>query len=374
MPSSRSVPRRTFAACFPIPRQRKRLRVTFGNGYPPLKKGGQGGFFSRIFQTNPPQSPFFKEGRLQPGVLWLVAVAGLAAVFGASFIRAESLPPVPDFMIDGPIGEYAPRTTPGVIVSDILEAVLGRADHVKGNNYLYSVTYVNEASELRIIDVNVEEVEDPRWILHEMELYLRAPANLIAGLKPDDRQKRAPYFYEVRTVAGQRVLFMANGQYIWPSGPNRVVQIHWGRQEDQPDGTFVNRELPEEFLTAYLARLPSSLPALVFDAAHEQGFIREEFDRDLERVAWHLRKWEANGAQKGDQYMWVKGGLDAVRRRRHRYFSGISLKDRELQILAQMKKASDPEFFYTYQYQKAQYEELKKWWDQHRNDAIDLTR
>lgn len=307
--------------------------------------------------------------------IWVGAIAAVVVLGLVVTGRAEPLPPLPDFMISGPIGDYAPRTTPAVLVNDILAGALASKGHFPGQqNVSYSVLYVNETRELRGMTVTVDEVEDPRWMSHEVELHVRAPAEQYARRTPEDRARVAPYWYEMRDVAGQRVFFMANGQYVWTSGANRVVQIEWLRQEDQPDGTFVTRELPEEFLAAYLAVLPSSLPPLVFDAAHEQQFIREEFDRDLEHAAYYLKQWEAEGGGYPGRYMWVRGNLDKVRERRHRYFGGVSVKERELQLLAQMKKMADPNALFSYDYHKGQYEELKRWWDQHRADPIDLTR
>jgi hypothetical protein len=238
------------------------------------------------------------------------------------------------------------------------------------------VTYWNGH---RSISVYVDEVELPDWMMHEVETRFRVKAEQWNRRSKKEKRHYPAYSFELRTVQGQRVFFGADGEYVWTSGANRVVQIGWGRQMDRPDGTYENFELPDEFLTTYLGLLPSSVPDIRFDVAHEQAYVRDEFDRDFEYVAYYMEQWKVHGAVPGhDEYAPVSGRLRHIRDQRSKYFGGDSTGDWERKLVAgiEHRKPEDQKAGYaqteTLAFWEAQYDELKGWWDQHRNDPINL--
>jgi len=260
-----------------------------------------------------------------------------------------------------------------------LAAVIGEAVRPAGRDQSHYITYYSPP---RTIAVTVEEPESARWLLHEVQAHFRAKAAQCKQRTAEEKKRLPPYSYELRTLFGHRVFFGADGEYVWISGTNRVVQIGWGRQLDRrPDGTWETFELPEEFLTTYLRLLPSSLPDIRFDEAHEQQYVRDAFDRDFEHVAYYLEQWKAHGAVAGqDEYAPASGRLRRLRDRRSQYFGGDDSKEWERKLVARIdqKDAAAQREAYaltaTYAFWLAQYDELKAWWDQHRTDPIKIRR
>ena len=303
-------------------------------------------------------------------LLFLIALAGAVD---------EPLPPPPAFMVDGPIGEYAPRGNGAVLVSrGLQDGLLGssRVGRLPARDHTYSIAYWRDHHSVLI---DVEEIENPRWVLHEIETHFREKAEQWNHRTRREKERYAPYSFEIRVVFGHRVFFGADGEYAWISGPNRVVRIACARQIQRSDGTFEIRELPDEFLITYLGLLPSSISEIRFDVAHEQAYVREEFDRDFEYVAYYMEQWKAHGAVPGhDEYAPVSGRLRHIRDQRSKYFGGDSTADWERKLVSgiEHRKPEDQKAGYaqteTLAFWQAQYDELKGWWDEHRNDPINV--
>jgi hypothetical protein len=286
------------------------------------------------------------------------------------------LPSPPDFMVTGSIAGYTPRGASPVGVWRTLQGALNGRGRVPGRDYSYDIAYFNSP---RSVLVYVDEVENSRWMTHEVETHFRTKAEQWNRHTREEKKRYPPYSFEIRMVYGQRIFFGADGEYVWTSGPNRVVQIGWGRQMDRPDGTYENFELPDEFLTTYLGLLPSNVPDIRFDVAHEQAYVRDEFDRDFEYVAYYMEQWTAHGAAPGrDEYAPASGRLRHIRDQRSKYFGGDSTDEWERKLVASIehRKPEDQKAGYaqteTLAFWQAQYDELKGWWDQHHNDPINV--
>ncbi len=301
----------------------------------------------------------------------------IALLLAAAYSLADG-PPLspPDFMVAGSIAGFAPRGEPSIGVQGSLHGVLGRRIRIPGQDHTYSVAYWRRH---RSVLVDVEEIENPRWVLHEIQTHFREKAEQWNRRTKEDKKRLAAYSFELRVVFGQRIFFGADGEYVWTSGANRVVRIGSARQVKLPDGTYEIRELPDEFLTTYLALLPSSVPDIHFDAAHEQAYVRDAFDRDFEYVAYYMAQWKAHGAAPGrDEYAPVSGRLRHIRSQRSLYFGGDSTDEWERKLVEgiERRKPEDQKAAYaqteTIAFWQAQYDELKRWWDQHRNDPINV--
>jgi hypothetical protein len=245
---------------------------------------------------------------------------------------------------------------------------------LSAGSFHYSVDYWNRSAEPRNVNVYVDEVRDMKWVLHEIELGFRRRKEQYETRTDEDKQRVAPFSYDQRIVNGQRVFFVGGGGYVWTSAPNRVVTIAGGGPVKNPDGTFRQVGLPQEFLDTYLGLLPSTLPAITFDDAHEQQFVRDAFDRDFEHAQRFLDLWRQEGSASEGYYGTVRAVLERIRDRRGLYFGGPSRAERERQLLEQVKRGTDPRNAATLAFQQARHDELKAWWDAHRNDPIDLSR
>lgn len=121
---------------------------------------------------------------------------------------------------------------------------------------------------------DVDEVEDPTWLRHELEGYaLRAsdcPAHprdiCTAGMR---QLGRAPV---VQVISGPRAAV------LWTCG-HRAVRLAWRRIVDTPTGTMTVDDPPSDFATELLGACPSDLPAIAFDRA---AWADAEIDRRLD--------------------------------------------------------------------------------------------
>jgi hypothetical protein len=279
--------------------------------------------------------------------------------------------PTPSFIIAGPISDWSPRGTNPVLMGTGSSRVWDTLDA----DFHYSIAYWNESGEPRNVNVHVEEVQDTRWMLHEIELHFRRKKETYESRTPEDKARVAPYGFETVQINGSWLFSSTGGLYVWTSDPNRVVTIGWARQIDNPDGTFRAIELPPEFLDTYLGLLPSTLPAITFDDAHEQQFIRDAFDRDFEHGAHWLAKWQESGAKPDqDEYADVLAAVGRILDRKSRYYSGPSFREWEHDLGRNVKTMEGLRQFGTYKFLRVQYDELKAWWDAHRNHPIDLSR
>jgi hypothetical protein len=239
----------------------------------------------------------------------------------------------------------------------------------------YEIVYWNTSGEPRNVSVGVEEVQETHWVLHEIELKLRRRKEQYESRTPADKLRVPPFSYGQRIVNGQRVFYVGGGGYVWTSGPNRVVTIAGGGPIQNADGTFRPVGLPQEFLDIYFPLLPSTLPEITFDAAHEQQFIRDAFDREFEHGARYLALWQTHGAVAGrDEYAPVSGIIERIVDRKSRYFGGPSARERDRELAGGARTTEQARRHITYAFLKGEYDQLKVWWDAHRTDPIDLSR
>jgi len=298
----------------------------------------------------------------------------LTALLVPTQAQAPTPRPTPDFMVTGPVGPWAPDRTENVVLmgpgpSTALDDTLGRGV------FHYWVDYWNRAGEPRNVNVYVDEVNDTRWTLHEIELGFRSRKEQYESRTEDNKRRVPPFSYDQRIVNGQRVFFVGGGGYVWTSNPNRVVTISGGGPVESADGTFRQVGLPHVFLDTYLALLPSDLPEITFDAAHEQQFIRDGFDRDFERGTSALAHWQEHGTKPGeDEYADVYGTIRALLNRKSRYFGGPTAREWDKDLNRRARSTQEAERYLTFAFLKAEYDELKAWWEQHRSDPVDLSR
>jgi len=292
---------------------------------------------------------------------------------------AGEKPTPPDFMVAKPIADYAPRGNHPVIAMAGLHAGLlsdSGLGRVRGRDLSYSITYwKNSAS----IEVSVEEVENPRWLLYEIEAAFRKRAVEWRDMSARHGGHASTYTYGLKEFSGQRVFVSgtrdrsAGGTYAWISGANRVVQILFPEQVKLPDGSYTMEEPPLAFLTTYLALLPSTLPDIHFDTEHERQYVRDEFDRDFEQFSHYLDQWKAHGAHTGeDEYAQVMGATLRIRDRRSQYFGGPSSAEWERQLDKAAKTEAEARRYESYDFLKSQHDELKTWWNHHRNDHFNV--
>src|SRR5262245_27118632 len=122
---------------------------------------------------------------------------------------------------------------------------------------------------------DIEEVDDSRWLQHEIESYARRSVDC-TDLAPAWCRR------EVRRFGRARVIALAAGahaQLVWRSGRSRAVCLGWTRIVVTPVGTMTLDAPPEAFAAALQAEFPSDLE--LRDLADGDGWAIDEVDRLL---------------------------------------------------------------------------------------------
>lgn len=124
---------------------------------------------------------------------------------------------------------------------------------------------------------DIEEVEDPTWLRHEIRSYVRGAVDC-AGLRPPWCQR------EVRRLGAARVIALAAGtqaELVWVSGGNLAVRLGWRRIVVTPAGSMTLDVPPEEFARALLDEFPSQIEAHELDAGQDAVWEANEVERLL---------------------------------------------------------------------------------------------
>jgi hypothetical protein len=295
-----------------------------------------------------------------------VAVALMALCVGSLVLAGNVTPiPTPPYLPTDAIGEYRWR---GVSSQPGLGSVLGTSRHREGASDLYHHMRYTTDSRARYAEIEVEEIEDGTWAQQEIECYARGRAAQVSLCRP-----------EVRQIAGQNIIYVGClnvAEYLWVSGGNRAIHIQAPRDKANPEGAVFVDQLPESFLAAYLAALPSDLPPFEFDEAHFQQWVRNEFDRHFFYVANLLL--ELTTASDLKRRVPLVGAVDqrlnGIVELRAKYFGGPSLATWQADIPRRLQlqfPGADPWEMLNAQPQvEARVNELKQWWAQHRDDPI----
>jgi hypothetical protein len=168
-----------------------------------------------------------------------------------------------------------PKTIPGYTVRKAPGILVG-ADHfdVDHIDTTYEATYESGSIGLGV-EVEVTQHaggDSDRWLLHEVERGFR---------RGDHEEQMTPARF--RNIDGNKVFYsgLGGGTYRWLSNKIVVGIEYVDLQRQKPE--------PLELVRAYLAKLPSSVPATTIDRAHDEQWIKDEMERRL----WLGDKWAA---------------------------------------------------------------------------------
>ena len=215
----------------------------------------------------------------------------------------------------------------------------------------YGALYFNETNEIGVkVQVTHHAGSDSdRWLLHEVEDGYRDTNTLSAGLAKSSR---------LREINGNRIFFYGGGvvAYSWLSN-NIVVNIQY---------TNLSGPKPEplEVVKAYLAKFPSTVPAMTIDQAHNEQWIKDEMERRL----WLCDKWFMAlqlGKAKLDKVL--KESVDHMNvflAYREKYY-GVSAR-KEKGVLWEYLQAKNGTAI------KNKLAEYKSWWEANKDKPINL--
>ena len=189
--------------------------------------------------------------------------------------------------------------------------------------------------------------DSDKWLLHEVETGFR-----FGDYEEDMRPSR------FRNINGNNVFYtkLGGGTYWWISN-NIVVAINY-------TDLYQQKPEPLEVVKTYLAKFPSTVPAMTIDQAHNEKWIKDEMDRRL----WLCDKWFM-ALQLG------KAKLDKVLREsvdymniflgyREKYY-GVSAR-KEKGVLWEYLQAKNGTAI------KNKLAEYKSWWEANKDKLINL--
>lgn len=178
----------------------------------------------------------------------------------------------------------------------------------------------------------------------------------------------------MRQVSGQYVIHVLDpihdggGDFFWVSGANKAVRV---------SGGLVRVPLPESFVAAYLAVLPSDLQSFQFDEAHERQWIRNEIDRRfyyVDKALQRLAPVQDKEARLPDTDF-IEQSMTKIVELRRQYFGGPTEEEWALATydrLVQRSPGVSPDALFTQEQLQERVHDLKTWWNAHRNDAAAL--
>jgi len=193
--------------------------------------------------------------------------------------------------------------------------------------------------------------DSDKWLLHEMDIDFRNYFGIPAGS------------YAVVPVDGNTIMEFgsAGWDYRWISG-NKVIQIEYhDPQMAKPE--------PLEVVKAYLAKHPSTIPAMTLaqlrSAAFKTAWIKDEMDRRL----WLCDKWflqiTLNKADEKQVYQESVKSMNIFLDYREKYYSLKAAAD-EKNLLAGYLSTNNGTGI------KTKLKEYKDWWTVNKSASITL--
>lgn len=167
---------------------------------------------------------------------------------------------------------------------------------------------------------DVEIVQDPTWLDHEIGLYVRRTANRAAiGVGDSERSvRRLGRAVVIAVTAG------THAEVVWRCARNTAVRLAWQRIVVTPTGTMTVDAPPAEFAAALLAEFPSRTHARDLASAGDAAWALNEVDRLLyyaDQVADALPALP-DGAQRRRAVRFVEDNLAEIGHLRALYLDG----------------------------------------------------
>ncbi len=189
--------------------------------------------------------------------------------------------------------------------------------------------------------------DSDRWLLHEVE----------RGFRRGDYEENMTAA-RFRNINGNNVFYsgLGGGTYRWISN-YIVVSIEY---------TDLYKQKPEpiEVVKAYLAKFPSTIPAVTIDQAHNEQWIKDEMERRL----WLCDRWFYQlQLKKVELRKTLREAVDHMKvflDYREKYY-GISAKDEKNLLSSYLLQNNGTGI-------KNKLKEYKEWWSANKGKAITL--
>ena len=167
---------------------------------------------------------------------------------------------------------------------------------------------------------DVEVVQDPTWLTHEIGLYVRQAVDCTAlGRTWCQRAERR--------LGRSRVIALIAGTHaevVWRSAGNIAVRLAWQRVVVTPTGTMTIDAPPDDFAAALLAEFPSRGDVLNLATAGDAEWALNEVDRLLYYAEQVVDALPAllDGEQQRHALRFVENNLAQITQLRALYLDG----------------------------------------------------
>ena len=247
-------------------------------------------------------------------------------------------------VFSGPPSKFSQTNTGGV---------LDASGHFLEGDVSYEASYTEPSSKWPFIDVEVTKHsggDADKWLLHEVNREFRTYYGI-----PDPS-------YIIKTINGNTIYTFgsAGWDYRWVSG-DKVIMIEYH------DAQMAKAE-PLEVVQAYLAKHPSTLPAItmqdLYSAANKTTWIKDEMDRRL----WLCDKWfyqlQLGKVQQSDALQAAVKSMNVFLDYRTKYF-GIKAADEKNLLVSYLSTNNGAGI-------KNKLVEYKAWWAANKGKQINL--
>lgn len=255
------------------------------------------------------------------------------------------------YLILNDIGTY--KLTPGF---EFMGKTVGRApstfqagDNASGYYTAYKISYEGSSGNPHPT-VEIRVCADSQWLLHDVDTVFR------------DKYGIPTVSYYPWQIDGQTILIDAvdGREYRWLSG-NVVIIIEY-------HGSLTQMPEPKEIVKAYLAKYPSTIPAMTLSqlrsSENKTKWIKDEMDRRL----WLGDKWftqiQTSDPKIGSKLKSMTDSMAVFLSYREKYF-GIEAKDELIVIETTLSQKNVTAI-------QAKLAEYKAWWSVHKGDSITL--
>jgi hypothetical protein len=256
-----------------------------------------------------------------------------------------------DYLILQDIAHY--KLTKGLLFRGKIVGAEPKVSRVGNDVYGYYTSYEtsyagDEGYSAPTVEVRVYDFT--QWLLHEVDAEFRNYYG-IPGLS-----------YTIKNIDGYMIFVYSSGgrDYRWLSGTNVVVV-------DYTD-LMMEKSEPLEIVRAYLAKHPSTLPAMTLAQLRSPENKTKWIKAEMERRLWLCDKWfEQLQLGKEDQSKVLQESVKSMKvflDYRDKYY-GVTAKD-EKNLLWQYLEANNGTGI------QAKLTEYKTWWSAHKANPINV--
>ncbi len=283
-------------------------------------------------------------------ILFLLLLSPVSYAAITNYLILEDIEPyrlftgVPGRVFSGPPSKYSQTSTGGI---------LDAAGHFSEDDVSYEASYKEPNSKWPFVKVEVTQhsgSDSDKWLVHELDAEFRNYYGI-----PD-------MSYTIKLIDGNTLFAFGSGgwDYRWLSG-YKVIMIEYN------DLDMVKPQ-PLEVVKAYLAKHPSTLPALKLVDVRSPEMKTIWIKDEMERRLWLSDKWflqiQVGKVESSETLQTIVKSMNVFLDYREKYYN-ISAKSEKELLLGYLEARNGTAI-------KNKLTEYKTWWGVNKTKAINL--